>query len=572
MFRGVDPQGLTSLANALEAEVDNVRQQTRITLNLLNRNSRETEAARIASAVGSIENWGLDTGITLRWRANAIRAGQTRDPSVFDLSRTRFAGEAVFTIADVAEADRRWAADTQASRHRIDEVVAAISKWLSQSWSDWDVTNNDLHNIFSTLEPLSAAELDQVLRQLSPAQLERWITEMSNGINGFSRGEKRQVFAMLAATTSGESLGRVHDAIVNGATSEEVTDLGMAIRHHAPDQTIVDFVHYAIDQDLAGNRYSAVAPALGAGGVKDRTAIETMTRGIMASEAAIDLFVVDSLVTAHIEDTGKSCVEIDPWNSLVDAIGGGTDSELIADVFVSIARSAVRSEERLGHLLQSRHGISAPLSKPLQSAAESLLEDATRLMATDANGVVAQLATRLDPDGSLTTDFLHQLVAQDQIDQLGTLIRQLRGGEDVDIEAFSDIGAHPDYPYPHAQNLGFFAASLRRALERYADDARSDVDAIALGAQAIGSVVALFYSASLKSLQAAAGLIGWGAENLGPGRAAAAANNDIDSQLARVVEAIETSLQPQRSGDISPPTLGDAMWAWDDRYGLVLGQ
>lgn len=572
MFRGINPQGLDGLANTVDTHTYSVRHLTRATLGLLSRNGRDTDAAAIGSAVSRIENWNLDTSATLRWRAETIRSGQGAGPDILAVARARFAAEAVFSIDNVDEAYREWVAATRASRQRVNQSVADISDWLRQSWNDWDVSNGDLHNIRSTLETLSAHELDRVLATLSPAQLERWITEMSNGINGFSRDERRQVFAMLTATTSGESLGRVHDAIVSRATSEEVTDLGMAIRHHAPDQTVVDFVRYAIDQDLARNRYSAVAPALAAGGVKDRTAIETMMRGIIASDAAIVLFVVDSLVTAHIEDTGTSCVEIDPWNSLVDAIGRGTDSELIADVFVSIAGSAVRSEERLGQLLQSRYGISAPLPKPLQSAAENLLEDATRLMATDANGVVAQLATRLDPDGSLITDFLHQLVAQDQVDQLGTLIRQLRGGEDVDIEAFSDIGVHPDYPYPHAQNLGFFAASLRSALERYADDAKRDVDAIALGAQAIGSVVALFYSASLKSLQAAAGVIGWGAENLGPGRAAAATNNDIDSQLARVVEAIETSLQPQRSGDISPPTLGDAMWAWDDRYDLVLGQ
>lgn len=572
MFRGIDPQGLSGLASALQSETNVVRSETRIALNLLNRHGRAAEATSLAGSLGNIEDWILDTANTLRWRADVIRFGQTAAERVADLTRTRFASEAVFTIADIDQAYRHWVEEEQASKRRIAAAVTAISKWLGQSWDDWDVTNEDLHNIVSTLETLPTGELDRVLTELSPTQLERWITEMSNGLNGFSRGETQELFVMLAAASSGESLGRVHDAIVKRAMSEEATDFGMAIRHHTPEQTIVDFVRYAIDQDLAANRYSAVAPALAAGAVRDPTAIDTMTQGIIASETAIGLFVVDSLVTAHIEDTGRSCLEIDPWNSLVDTISRGTDAGLIADVFASIARSAVRSEASLGQLLLSRHGVSKSEPHSLQTAATSLLGDATRLLAADANGVIAQLATRLDPDGSLTTDFLHQLVDQNQIDQLGTLIRQLRGGAGVDVKAFADVGMHPDYPYPHAQNLGFFAASLRGALERYADDAMKDVNAIAFGAQAIGSVAALFYSAPLNSLQIAAGLLGWGAENLGPARTAADTNDDIYAGLAQLVEAIETNLQPQQSSDASPATLGEAMWAWDDRYDFVLGQ
>jgi hypothetical protein len=580
MFRGIDPVGLDRLANTLDTQTGSVRHRTRVALDLLNRNGMNAAAATVGALAGHIENWGAETSATLRWRAATIQTDAGLD--ILGLTRARFAAQALFSVDNVDEAYRRWIEQVQASERRVGEAITNISDWLDQSWTDWDVTNGDLHNIWSTLQNLAKGELDQVLAELSPRQLERWIEEMGNAINGFSQDEKREVFSLLAANSSGESLSKIHNAILTGGGSEEATDFGLAVRAHAPDQAIVDFVTYAMDLDLTHVEYSGVAPALSAAGIGDSSAVDRMLHAILSRETALQLIAVDSLVTMHaVGDDAPS--HLNPLNSLITAIARGSDPQLKAVAFAAMAEMATDADNQLRELLGSRHHIvdttttdiigtrdhDNTASRLLRSAELELLAAATAILVSDANGVVEQLATGLDPDGSLLASYLYGLVDNEGIGQLGQFVDNLRGGDVVDPVAFSAPGIDPGYQYPHAQNLGFVAGNLRNALELYADAEKNDIDWIGRGAHLATAAVGLAYSKVLEGMSLVGAGIEGVAEWLTTDYWASRTKEEIEEHLAQLIETIETGMQPQPIPDAVTPNLGEALQAWDDRYDLI---
>lgn len=584
VFRGIDPEGLDALASTLDIQTRSMRNQARTAIELLDRNRKSADAAGIGAMLDRIENWSLDTANTLLWRAETIRSGQDAGLDVFRLARARFAAEAVFSIGTVDEDYRQWVEALQASERRVAEAITNISDWLDQGWTDWDVTNGDLRNIWRALDGLSGEELDHVIAALSPRQLERWIEEMGNSINGFSREEKRQVFSLLAGNSSGETLGKVHDAIVERGGTEDATDLGTAIRQHAPDQAIIDFVGYAIEHDLASHAYSAVAPALAVGGIDDSKAIDAMLRLVLSDDATLQLIVVDSL--AATATTGSEAIVARPLGSLVEAIARGGDAPLKAAAFAAVAAVATEPDARLRDLLRTRHQIFDSATTDLMGRREvnnnatemlravepELLANAITILVSDANGVVEELASSLDPDGSSTTAFLYALVDQDEIEQLGLLVESLRGGDVVDATAFSTAGINPDYQYPHAQNLGFVAGNLRKALEQYADGEKDDIDWVVRGAGLATAAVGLFYAKVLESVSLAATATEGIVEYLSTDYWAGRTKDEIDDYLGRIIDTVETSLQPPATPSVTTPNLGEALQAWGDRYDLVRGR
>ena len=580
MFRGIDPEGLTSLANTVDDKTSSLRLRTRPTLELLHRNGRPADAAAIGAAVGRIEQWGAETGSNLRWRAGTIESGQAAALDICATTRAQFAAAAVFSLDGVEDAYRRWVEELQAGQRRTDQAVADISGWLDQRWTDWDVTSSDLHNIWNTLDALSDAEFDRVLMALSPAQLGRWIEEMGNSINGFSRDEKQRVFAMLANNAAGEPLGKVHDAIMGSGSQQDAVDVGMAIRQHSADQVIVDFVTYGVQRDLARHRYSGVALAVATDGIEDPAAIDETVRAIVTSEGALDLIVVDSLVTAHIDDTGDSCAYINPLDSLIQAMGRGTEPELLAVAFVSIAGLAADADDRLHRLLGQRHGIldtrerdlfgsyevNLAATQLIRSAEVELLGDATHLLITDTDAVLTEVATRLDRDAALTTAYFHQLLDHDLTGDVGRIVDSVRGGDTVDSVAFSQPGSDPNYPYPHAQNLAHIAGSLSTALRRYADESKRDIDLIDLVAK-MGSLLAGPLVGGATYLGGLAqGAIGLVSEDVALGGTVAGVKQDIDDGLAHVTQMVESVLRPQLPLDDEDPILGEALLWWLERY------
>lgn len=576
MFQGIDPDGLNGLATTVEHKTASLRHQSRGVSAILSRNQRSPAVAEISAVVGRAEDWGNDTAATLRWRAETIRGGQGALFDVHALAQAAFAAHAVFSATTIDDSYRAWVADWQASNQRVDQAEAQISEWLDQSWTDWDVTNDDLHNIWSIMDRLQGDELSRVIAKLTPHQLERWVDEMGHSINGFTREEKQQVFTMLAENTTGESLGKVHEAILDAADSDQdAIDFGMAIRHHSPDDAIVAFVTFVVTRDLTGHRYSGVAPALTMEGIEDPTAIDQALRAIVTTDGALDVIVIDSLVSARIEDTGTACIEIAPLASLATAMSRGADVELKALGFTTVVGLAERSVSDIAYRLQDRHGRDVSQSgsdrdsRIATAAQRDLISAATRLVISDPDGVIQELATSVDIDGSITSSYLYQLIDHDQFHNLSRTIDALRGGDDVDIERFAQVGTDPGYPYAHAQNLAFVAGALNSALERYAEAARSDIGAIVLVGGVASAIAGTIYALEFKSAQIAAGIFDFSVGEFGVGAVASSTINDINDQLVNVTSTVLRRMQPQGPLEIEPAGLGSALMLWDERYALV---
>jgi hypothetical protein len=258
---------------------------------------------------------------------------------------------------------------------------------------------------------------------------------------------------------------------------------------------------------------------------------------------------------------------------------GRTEPALLAAAFVSIAGLATDADDRLRRLLEQRRGtldtrerdlvggyeIDLAATQMIRSAEVELLGDATHLLITDADAVVTELATRLDRDAALTTAYFHELIDHDLTGDVGRIVDSLRGGDTVDVGAFSQLGSDPNYPYPHAQNLAHVAGSLSSALRRYADEAKRDIDLIDLVAK-MGSFLAgplvggATYLAGLA--QGAVGLVG---EDVAIGLTVANTKRDIDDGLALVTRMVESALRPQLPPD-DDPNFGIALHSWLERY------
>ncbi|MGA9596613.1 MAG: hypothetical protein WBV06_10670 [Acidimicrobiia bacterium] len=559
-FRGIDPEGLGELGAQLAFSAARPAALLRPGVQILSRWGHRADAASLQALCHRVSTWGDETADALRWRVELIRTGQNSPENTWARLRADFAATGVFPDCDPERAFQGWLE----SRQRVDTAVANITHWLDQRWNDFDVTNNDLHNIRNTLEGLAGDELDRVVGALSPRQLRHWIEEMGHSINGFSRDEKRRLFAILATNANSESLGKIHDAVLAGGSEEDIIDLGMAIQVESPDQVIVDFVAYVMATDLPDHRFSTLASGLAVTGIEDSSAAAAAARAIVTTDGALHLMIVDGLI-AHTDG-------VDVLGSVVDTICRGADPVLIARAFHGIADIAA-DPDQLHSLLDRRYDLEAtwrpepgyiPRNRDaatvlLDGSRDELLTDSMSLLLTDASGVITELATTLDPEGIATTGFLYQLVDRQRFGDLALITNALRGGNAVDPVSFAERGTDAGYPFPQAQNLAYLAGTLTNALGRYADDAKNQVWIV--GTIAIGLASAL--APVFEGLLAIGGEAAWdlGGVNWPQSR--------IDHLLDDVSQETQRALQPNEDNPISVPE-GDLAWqAWMSRFRAI---
>jgi hypothetical protein len=554
LFRGIDPDGLACLAAVVASHGSSTRHSTRGVVEILSRNGRTTDVLAITTVVGRLEDWARSTGDTMRWRADAIERGQAAHFSLSATLRANFATAAVFSLDNIDESYRGWIDQFDASRRRVTESMTNVSAWLDQGWTDWDVTNTDLHNIWTALAGLTSAELEDVIAGLSPTQLERWIDEMGNGINGFSRSEKQDVFALLAKCH--DSLGRIHDAILASGSSADALDFGTAIQETAGDTAITNFVTHLLATDLKATEYSTVALAFAVSSIEEPATLNHLINQIVTSDT-VSLIAADSLTATA--DGGA-----DPLASLGMAMSRVTDPAVAAAAFCSVVTLATDAAAQQRLLTRSKDAEWLRTASLAMAQVESqLLEMANQILSNDAEEIVQWLATVADPTGGLTTDYLYELVDRKDSGQIGTIATALRGGDAVDPLTFAALGHDPDYRYPHAQNLAFLAGTLNNALARYADHAKDDINLITAAAAAANMLISPLFAALNTGLPTAIGeaALGYGI--------AASTQRDIDSYLESIHDIVDKSLQPEVTLDGTPHELGESALWWDRRYRIV---
>ena len=557
-FRGIDPDGLHQLSAQLFVATRGPSTLTRSGLDILTRHGFGAAAASLASTCGHVAVWGEETSVRLSERAELIRACQEspRNPHLWIAAG--FVTEAPLEQGSFQD----WVARLE----RVERAVADISAWLDQSWRDWDVTNHDLHNIAETLEQLDGSELRQVVAALSPRQLQRWIEEMGNRINGFSQAEKQRVFAMLAANGDGGMLDAIHQATLTAGSDEDLIDFGRAVGIHSPDQVIVDFVDLAMKHDLVHTPQSTLAPLLAASTIDDEGRAAAAAAIIAGSDQLVEIAIIDSLASFNPDLAGPDFLA-----SIGSILSRGNDSAAVAEAFATLATAALRPEG-LYPILADRYRLSSTQGVNIGNEVfamvidgePTLLRAATAVLTAEGDAVVTQLATTIDPDGVLLSDFLFELIAGNRIVDVGLIADSIRGGPDVNAARFGDIGDVAGYPYAHAANLGYTAGVFCNALDRYADRAKSTNAALSVLASAAFFVA----GALLNATSTAAALLGSAAEYGATGWVGGNVQDDIDTELKQVEIAVEAAFRPDTDATMAPIP-GQAWEEWIESLSAI---
>lgn len=565
MFRAIDPDRLVEVANLLARWGDRIRHEALLANAVLARRvgvdfvgvdlvGVDLVAVDVAGVLIPIERWATETATDLRWRADTIRLGQSGSPNPPALLHAEFAATGIFGPGAQETAFVTWLRNRDASRQTVAGAVAGISSWLSQGWLDWDVTNRDLHSIKTMLESLTSSELDQVIAALSPRQLERWIAEMGHSFNGFSRAEKQVVFELLAENSSGDSLRRVHNALLASGGRTDLLDFGDAIQLHSPDAVIADFVAGVLAGHLADRRFSLLAPGRAVEGLQHHDATQKTAGVILEHGSALPWLIADCLVAG--EDPAP----------FIAALARTTNSDRMAAGFVD-ALALLAAPGELRRIIAARHSGTGAAGRRqprplLEETQEHLLSASIQFLTAAPEEAFTHLATIADPGGDLTCAFWSHLVSRGDTASIAATLEGLRGGPGVDLDRFTSRGTDPDYEYPYARNLAFAAATLNRGLTQSAQEAQGDIDAIGRIA-GVATAVAGLYSGASGVVEFATGAgADWSIETY-----ATKVKTNIDDQLADLIDAVTTQLRPPDGVDLNPfPHAGNALLAWTSVY------
>ena len=537
----------------------------RSTYHLLSTYGPGAVADRIGGWLARVEQWCADTAASLRWRAEAIERGQQAAANAFDpsihtglriaIERASFALNTGFLPGDLDIAFREITVAT-VDPQRVTDATRKIRRWLDQRWNDWDVTNTDLQNTASELRGLTGAELDAVVARLKPGELVRWIDEMNASINGFSRPEKRELFTHLAATAGGESLARIHDAILDTEDPiENALDFGMSVGRSGRPEVVEIYVSRRVD-DLDHMRvFGGIGLAEALSGLDDADATDRHLARIIEG-AMWDHFLADTRLGSGSLDSAATALAHASPATLASAFVATVP--LIGMFVLPVA--------------DHRAGVGGvPIAFPV---ADRTFDDDLRALLTDVIsadpvGVVTELARGMDAGGRLTTDWLHHQMLAEEFDSVVPVIDGLRGSSPVAGDWFAVPGGS-GYPYPNAQNLGFMAGALSAAAARIAADADSKIDAIALLASTTEFVAGVYVLAEATLARWLAGGTGF-ASGLTVAVVADRTKNDIDHDLTSLVGLFRDALRPSLDVDAvaANPELGAASVVFESRFATV---
>lgn len=555
-FRGIDPEGLSRLADALDERVTVI--DPRPVAALLGSRDRAGDHAPISAELNRTGRWLAATSADLRWRAAAIVAGRQSgwDPPMrlAAMVRAGFAMTAIVPPGGARGAFESWLRDLAGARRerdrRVAAAIASVSSRLSQSWRDWDVSNADLEGIRRTLAGLDGSDLDRVIAGLSDRRLRRWIAEMGHSVNGFSRREKQRLFADIASKASGATLARLYATIVaDRPGSLDAADFGSAVAAEAADDVIVSFVVDVVEAGLGQTRFGWIGPVMAVPGVDRPENIDRLISRFFLDGAAIGRLVGDMRLTAWRGG-------VDPTGEFFAALGRGEDPVLRAGVFAVVARIASNPGAGLDDGLGGwpGGGSRSDVGPAYPADADELLDALTALIATDPVATVEALSRSVDVDGTATIGWIDGLIDRGRIGDFMPIFNTLRGGTEPDVEWLAEPGTDAGYRFPNAASLGFASGALSRALELQVVEATDRIELIAFLATVTETVVGFQFEGA-RMLRAAGGA-GLG---LGIGAVADGEVEDVEAQLRRVRSRLHDAIVPSE-GDV----------AWDANALLVL--
>ena len=460
------------------------------------------------------------------------------------------------------------ARDAEQIRARLDPEANLLAL-------DYGVTRPDIDAIRGIVDRFPSVEHgSRVLAALSPAELQRWADNLDDPAvqGGLGADERREHYAALARNLDTTQFGRFAEAVVEGSADgdREGRWFAYAAAPTAPTETLAGFVGQATgrgrDQDDA-----RLAPAVGEAvyglGQRDPAALATVLSRYakedtewLVSGAVMDRMAQPGLggtrgeVTSTIEHDGSSL------SRALAGVARAGDLQRKADFFAE----ATGQLQALRDLpTAARHGV---VHTGAGQASDQVRDGLTRVVRSDADGVVSQLLGDRDRTGEHTVSYVEALLAGGQTSQIRDTLARLGRGDTLRETPEARFGL-PNSSTPAQQSnalaLGHYTGAVAAALDNHYRDRREQ-------AEALGKVFSGVVSVGMAgaSPTTAAGRLAQGTASTGGGALTevlathvvesldrfSRGNKTLDETLVDLAQPQVVTMVPRSGGGVEPET------------------
>lgn len=358
------------------------------------------------------------------------------------------------------------------------------------------VTSNDVKAAVDALKGLNSADSSAALAQLSDAELSHLAAEINDGswfgLGGTSQGAKTDFFNEMARDLDGEQLERLAQAFDRTTGPQTAGDrlgavddialLARAVATHASDATKVDFI-----RRLAGSSTDQLrVRTMNEDRVYDpqARAIAEVLGGLQHNPAAAEL-AFESLRPEQVREVLNAATR--EVQHFAFAFGGGSSVTLAdASTFDAVMTAASRIGDADTKARIFDEGVAELKdleSRGLHEAAEVARNGLTRLLMSDTNGVMRELAYNKETfDGSVLAYYAKSMLNAGEAARLGEIQAQILTGNQRDtadpVARFEEVSstASGQDRYFNAEVAGYFAGAVTSAARSITDDARQQAE------------------------------------------------------------------------------------------------
>jgi hypothetical protein len=357
---------------------------------------------------------------------------------------------------------------------KVEDSVKLIKDRLSESFTDWDVSHDDLSDIQKSVKGLNSAEANEVFRQLSDNDLKKWADELDGTLGSFDKSEKKTLFNELAGKLDDQQLARFSNALED---KENIQSFADSVSNNASGATKA-----ALIDRYAGNvetdERAAIAVAELIGGMKNNP---RELEGALAKLSQPQLAAVmkaasqEELHTVVAPYGGGGSVYTTfnptPLADMINAVSNTGNAKLKANVFQAGSLEMKRIEDAGGFL--------NPVPGQ-DSAAKSVRNSLTSLMNSDTNGVMANLEHNFR-NGDGISAYTKSMLNAGETKELGNIIAKLSKGNDLKGDPLGRFGTQikgtdGNLHYKNAQVLGYFSGALFAGAKQITSDRSKQAD------------------------------------------------------------------------------------------------
>lgn len=366
----------------------------------------------------------------------------------------------------------------------VARALGSIRESLSERGLDLDVSHSDLESIERTFRGLSPQNATAVARGLSDMDLQKWTSELNGTVGGYTPGEQRRLFDVLAARLDATQLKRFADALGTRTSSgERGQSLGLAIAAHAPESVRAAFVRGGAS---VAARDAEIGPAVGEVLASLRGATLNQTLGALQRAGTLAGVVEGSVRSDLIPNYG----------------GGAPTITYDADTLGRVLRTASLSGDATAQavLVDAASGQLKPIEDGAGLLVPTLRGDSvdqirggiTSILRRDAAGVLGAFE-RTRQGGGAFPDYVASMIESGQSAEIGRMLVRVGTGNGTAQSAGWITQQRPGDVdrrgyYANAETLGFAVGSVSAAIDSISDSRRDtgntlkDIFGVAAGA------------------------------------------------------------------------------------------